>query len=223
MKDLLEDIKTFLIELVGLLGGILWGFKTNWEYEPSILVALSFLGIVTFIILKILPTSKLDPSVELEMIYTGGSRNSPGIIPHISPKNEDGNYVFEGNGKYLYEIEHNYDLVIRNNSIYNAYNLRIYVPKNFLFKFVNDLSPLEPLTIDKPRIIKMKYRIVDGMSFQESEIQLANTLAEKLKESKIIAEFKNENRKTLYSFFTPLNSNQKLNKKPKQLNEYRVM
>lgn len=51
MKNFLENTKTFVGEIIGLIGGIYWGIKTNWDYEPLILVSISLLGILIFLLM----------------------------------------------------------------------------------------------------------------------------------------------------------------------------
>ena len=223
MKNFLEDIKTFIAESIGVIGGIIWGMNTNWDYEPIILLAISTLGMLMFIILKIIPRDEEFPIVELELINNHSIRAAPKMIPDKSPKNEEGYYLQEEDGIYFYEIEHNYDLVIRNNSIQNAYNVKIYVPKAYFLKFLNETNSLEPLTINNPKTIKMKYNIAKGMTRKESEILLSDKLTEELKKTAMIVEYQNEKRKTYYSKFIPLNQNERLKKAPLNLNEYRII
>lgn len=223
MKNFLEDIKTFVAESIGVIGGIIWGINTNWDYEPIILLAISTLGILMFFILKILPHDEEYPIVELELVSNHSIRAAPKMIPDKSPRNEEGYYLQEEDGIYYYEIEHNYDLVIRNNSIQNAYNVKIYVPKAYFLKFLNETNSLEPLTINNPKTIKMKYNIAKGMTRNDAEILLSNKLTEELKKSEMIVEYQNEKRKTYYSKFIPLNKNERLKKAPINLNEYRVI
>lgn len=223
VKNFLEDIKTFIAESIGVIGGIIWGINTNWDYEPIILLAISTLGIIMFIILKILPSDEEFPIVELELINNHSIRNAPKMIADKSPRNEEGNYLQEEDGIYFFEIEHNYDLVIRNNSIQNAYNVKIYVPKAYFLKFLNETNSLEPLTINNPKTIKMKYNIAKGMTWKETEILLSDKLTEELKNIAMIIEYQNEKRKTYYSKFIPLNQNERLKKAPLNLKEYRII
>ncbi len=144
MKKFLEDIKTFLAEIVGLIGGIIWAKNTNWDYEPVILISISLLGIIIFVIIKLLPSDEEKPIVELELISNTSFRKAREIIPNVSPRNEDGHYIQETDGIYYYEIDHNFDLIVRNNSINNAYNIKIFAPKVGFLKFQNETNSLEP-------------------------------------------------------------------------------
>lgn len=223
MKEILEDIKIFIAETIGIVGGIIWGIKSNWESEPVILLLISSIGMLIFFILKIIPKDESLPIVELELIYKNSFRAYPKMIPDKSPRNEEGYYVQEPDGIYFYEIEHIYDLIIRNNSIQNAYNIKIFVPKVCYLKFKNETNSLEPLTINNPKNIKLKYIIEKGMTQKEAEILLNNNLTDELKKSEIIVEYQNEKRKSYYSKFIPLNQNELIKKTPKNLNEYRII
>ena len=52
MKSLVKNTITFLVALTGLIGGILWAIKTNWEGEPTILIIVSLIEIIGYFILK---------------------------------------------------------------------------------------------------------------------------------------------------------------------------
>jgi hypothetical protein len=222
MKKILEDIKTFLAEIVGLIGGLIWAKNTNWDYEPIILISLSLLGIIIFVLIKSIPSNEERPIVEMELISNTSFRKAREIIPNVSPRNENGNYIQETNGLYYYEIEHKFDLIIRNNSIQNAYNIKIFVPKVAFLMFINETNSLEPLTIHNPRTIKMVYRIGKGMTHAEADELLDNKLTEDLKNAHMIIEYQNEQRKTYYSKFTPLSTNVRLGKNP-NLDGYKVI
>lgn len=222
MNKIFEDIKTFIIEIIGFIIGLLWAKSSNWDYEPIILVAISFVGIIAFIALKLIPSIEERPMVELEMKHIKNFRSPQKMIPDISPRNSEGYYIQDPAGIYFYEIEHFFNLILRNNSIQNAYNIRIYVQKVDFLKFKNETIVLEPLTINNPKIIEMHYTIAKGMTFQEAEKSLNITLSEELKSVSIIIEFQNEQRKTYYSKFTPLSNNERLEAKP-DLKNYRLI
>lgn len=222
MKRILEDIKTFIVEIIGLIGGLFWAKNSNWEYEPIILIAISLVGIILFVIMKLIPSNEERPIVELEMDYEKSFRSPQKMIPGKSPINAEGYYLQEPDGIYFYEIEHFFKLIVRNNSIQNAYNIKIYVPKVGFLKFRNETNALEPLIINNSKVIQMHYTIAKGMTFSEAEKTLNNKLSEELKSTIIIVEYQNEQRKTYYSTFTPLNNNERLKGKP-DLKNYRLI
>ena len=51
MKQIIHNIITLIIAFVGFFGGLLWGIKSNWDYEPIILLIISFLEIIAFFVL----------------------------------------------------------------------------------------------------------------------------------------------------------------------------
>jgi len=55
MRKIIENYITLSIALVGFIGGGFWSFKSDWDWEPLILLVCSFLEIVGFILLKSLP------------------------------------------------------------------------------------------------------------------------------------------------------------------------
>lgn len=46
MREILEDAKTIIVELIGIIGGFLWAKHTEWDYEPLILLVASSIGLV---------------------------------------------------------------------------------------------------------------------------------------------------------------------------------
>ena len=214
MKKYLEDIKTFMVEIIGLIGGLIWAKNANWDYEPIILISFSVVGIIIFVTIKFLPSEEGKPIVELELVSDSSIRKAREIIPNISPRNEDGYYIQDDNGIYYYEIDHKFNLIVRNNSIYNAYNIKIFAPKVDFLRFYNYTNSLEPLTINNARVLKMVYHISGGMTHSAAEQVLNNSLTDDLRNAFIIVEYQNEKRKTYYSKFIALNSNGSLTKKP---------
>lgn len=60
MKNFLEDIKTFVGEVIGLIGGLFWGYKADWDYEPVILILISSIGILIFVIMKFVSSHNFE-------------------------------------------------------------------------------------------------------------------------------------------------------------------
>jgi hypothetical protein len=51
MKQILENAKTIIAELIGIIGGLIWAYKTNWDYEPLILLIASLTGFIISVII----------------------------------------------------------------------------------------------------------------------------------------------------------------------------
>jgi hypothetical protein len=54
MKKIINSIISFLIAIVGFIGGGIWAYQTNWQIEPLILFITSFLEMIGFLFLKVL-------------------------------------------------------------------------------------------------------------------------------------------------------------------------
>ena len=67
MKNIIRNTVTFLIAIVGLIGGGIWAYKSSWETEPIILFIISFIEIVGFLFIKI---TNDDDSIETEIQET---------------------------------------------------------------------------------------------------------------------------------------------------------
>ncbi|MGK4568576.1 hypothetical protein [Flavobacterium sp. 3HN19-14] len=223
MKRILEDTNTLLASIVGTIGGLIWAIKTSWDYEPVILLSVSVIGLLSFLGIKIF-VENVRPIVEVELNQTGSNDSPMMMAPGISPQNNEGYYLSEEDGIYHYEFEHQYDLVIRNNSINNAYNVNIYVEDKYFLKFQNYTSSLEPLMINKPKVIKVKYEFGENMTQQQSLDELSVKFNDQLKKTNFIIEYQDENRKTYFTQFNAPKTNQILKKNPKfDKSKYRLI
>lgn len=62
MKNIINSIVTFLIAIVGLIGGCIWIHKSSWDMEPIILTIVSLIEILGFLISKISDKCKNNPN-----------------------------------------------------------------------------------------------------------------------------------------------------------------
>lgn len=62
MRKFIENIKTFIIAIAGLTGGIYWYIKSGYDTEPLILVGLSGIEIVFFIIMRLFGRDSVNDS-----------------------------------------------------------------------------------------------------------------------------------------------------------------
>ena len=59
---------TFLIALVGLIGGGIWAYSSNWEMEPIILMAISTIEIIGFFVLRFFVDSESETKYQQNII-----------------------------------------------------------------------------------------------------------------------------------------------------------
>lgn len=223
MKRIFEETYTLLVSIIGIIGGLIWAINDNWSFEPVILLSVSTIGLLCFLAIKVFGES-VRPIVEVELQQTRSNRGPLMLAPGLSPQNSEGQYLHEENGLYHYEFEHTYDFVIRNNSINNAYDVNMYVENKYFLKFQNETSSLEPLTIDKPKIIKVKYNFGRNLTAKESLDELSVKFNNDLKNTVFIIEYHDENRKKYYTKFNPPKTNTILKKEPKfDKSKYRLI
>lgn len=60
MRGIVNNIKTLIVAIVGLIGGFIWAYNTNFDYEPVILISISILEIIGFFLTKIFSSKELD-------------------------------------------------------------------------------------------------------------------------------------------------------------------
>jgi len=49
LKKVVEHVATAIIAMIGVIGGTIWAVKTEWDLEPTILVAVSTIQLIAFI------------------------------------------------------------------------------------------------------------------------------------------------------------------------------
>lgn len=77
MRNIFENIKTLFVELIGLIGGVIWAKHSNWDYEPLILIAISFIGLVIFFLLRFLPSHEAEEGGNsFKMTQKGGKSST---------------------------------------------------------------------------------------------------------------------------------------------------
>lgn len=224
LRNILIDTKAIATEIVGLLGGILWGMNEKWEYEAIILIVVSALALLISLFLKWLPDETDRPLVELEFSFIGASVSPPGLIENISPKSEDGGgYIIEKGGIYLFTIRVDYYLILRNNSKNNALGLKLHkVKDSYKLNFIERYNSLDALIIDKPKTLRLNCTIRRPMTHDEADLIANNGFPDELRSLEIIAEYKNEAQKMFYTKFKLPVVNETLKKKP-ELSKFEVI
>ncbi len=124
-------------------------------------------------------------------------------------------YTMIVGGIYVFTIKRNYQLVIRNNSVNNAYKIVLYKKEeNYLLEFENKVNSMVPLTINQPISIQLKYEISRPMTHHEAEELMNLPLPEEPENFTLIVAYQSESRNQFYSKFIPLKSNEQLKNKP---------
>lgn len=213
MRKHLESTSAILIELVGLIIGFFWGLKSNWDYEPLIIFIGSGLGCLTFLGLKYFPDTSDKPFIDGQLISKRKVRMPPEMIKDVSPKGFDSEvgeyYEFKEGGIYLFKIIKNYELVLRNNSINNAYNIVVYKNKvSYPLSFKNTLNPLIALTINNPQKIELEYIKVSPMTHEEARKVMEDDVPEDMKNLNFLIVYQSEKRKTFFTKFIPMHKNE---------------
>lgn len=86
MKSVINNIFTFLIAAVGLIGGCFWAYSSNWEMEPTILVIISALEIVGFLIVRLF----VIPEAETDTKYQQNIANKKKVVKQINIQENKG-------------------------------------------------------------------------------------------------------------------------------------
>lgn len=103
MKKFIKSTISVLVAAVGFVGGIIWGFKSNWsEMEPIIIVLVTFLEIIGF---TLLAGEKPDePIGVLPISNANSSSNINNLTVNITPEKDITNQDFEDRQKPLTRI-----------------------------------------------------------------------------------------------------------------------
>jgi hypothetical protein len=57
IRKIVENVFTAIVAIIGVIGGTMWAVKTGWDYEPTILVSVSAIELVSFIISRSIGSS----------------------------------------------------------------------------------------------------------------------------------------------------------------------
>ncbi len=179
MKKIINNIITVSIAIIGLIGGSIWGVKSNWDYEPLILLSVSFLEIIGFFIIK-------DESEEIQSQNSSSINNSNNVTVNIN------------NEKKLNKEELKVDNITKK----VASQIRIlFIDDNHTdFKMVsilkkagytNTKSIKDIIDLSDPKIVEADVIFVDingvGVSmFEDQGLGLASALKKKYSPKKII-------------------------------------
>jgi len=215
MINLFKNLKTFLVEAIGLVGGLFWAIHSKWDYEPVILVLVSSIGLTVFIILRFLLKNEDRPYIQLELRYIGCQKSNPRITTN-SLKNEGGYFITEEHGKYFFIIQWDYQLIIRNNSNFTAFEVHIKVNRNNVNKlnFINKHNYLDPILIDKPEILNLSFEIKREMLLHEAHKLYSKKYPTEIQNINFLIECVNESRdKKYYSIFKIPRENNSLSSK----------
>lgn len=216
MRNVFENTKTLVAEIITLIIGFFWAQATNWDYEPLLLIILSGIGIITFIILRILPDESDKPQIDLEFIRRGAIRSHPTAISNISPTIQDNSgtyFEIVNGGIYYFTVERKYDLIIRNNSKHNAYKVEIYTAKNnYPIEFRTKQSSLEPILITQPRIIEVVYKVGRPMTHVEANRLRDVKFPDDVLDLRILVKYTSESKRVYYTLFLPPNNNRYFDK-----------
>ncbi len=91
MRKLIENIKTFIVSVIGFLGGVYWIYKSNWDMEPIILTSISFVEIVTYLILKFVFSDSSQEAVLESKVYNQQIINKGKVKNQINIQKNKGN------------------------------------------------------------------------------------------------------------------------------------
>jgi hypothetical protein len=153
MKKIFSNTITLLAEVAALILGVIWFYNTR-EYEPLILIILSFGSLVTTWILR----TKELPNIEVNLVMDAKGQN-PVMPSSKTPKNEEGIPVLRvGNAIGRREIYWDYIVRIINNSTVTAFKPELYV-----IDWFKNSNFIGSLNIDTP--ISGEDRVELGLRF----------------------------------------------------------
>lgn len=194
---------------------ILW-FKKGGGIEAYIVSfsSIATLGEFFFHFIEKVADRKHKPMIEMEIRWANGLSESP-MLTQRSPQDDEGNFLIERGGLYWFVIHHDFDLIIRNNSVINAYNLKVFVDShNLELSFKSSHNPLDPLPSHGKIVLNFKYTIRKEMKHDEADKMMNEKYPEEIKNMVFLVSYQNEERSEFhYTKFSHLN-NQAMREKP---------
>ncbi|MFN3137726.1 MAG: response regulator [Allomuricauda sp.] len=86
MKKLIHSIVTLLIGIVGLIGGLIWGYYSQWDFEPIILASISLLEIILYFTV---PKDKPEVSKVNNKSKNSNKQNVQVTVNNFTSQSED--------------------------------------------------------------------------------------------------------------------------------------
>jgi len=188
---ILKNTIMIISEIVVLILATLW-YRSTCDYEPLIAIILSSVGLIGSLISRFVFRPKIElhhQKTESGRLTKGYTKNNPPIIR-----------VGLDNPEQFWELYWNYTLEIRNNSSQDAYTIEIEyknLPEN---AFINgEIGKIEPLLANDKREFKVKIvQNITGTHIHADEY-LKTSIAELMKNAKILIKYKHESRITFYT------------------------
>lgn len=180
MKSFVENIKTFLVAMTGLVGGIIWAINSNWDKEPTILIVISSLEIMGFIILKsIKEDNVLIPNYIQQPSNNINNSNTVNVI--IGKEKESSNADIEDKQKSLTRL-----LFIDDN--YTEFKIISILKKAGWVntKAIKDVTDLDDSKLLEADIIFVDINGVGTTLFEDQGLGLASAIKQKYPSKKII-------------------------------------
>lgn len=181
MKLIIENTITFFIALIGFIGGGFWAFKTNWDPEPIILMAISLVEIIGFIILKNVKENEA-PSANFLQQPSNNLNNSNTVNVIVNKENDSTKTTeVEEKQKALTRL-----LFIDDN--YLEYKIISILKKA---GWINTKAIKDITDLDDPKVVEADIIFVDingvGVTlFEDQGLGLASALKKKYSNKKII-------------------------------------
>ncbi len=89
MKSLITNIKTFIIALIGVVGGSIWAVNSNWEEEPIILTTVSLIEVIGYLVIKAVSSRESD-DLNTEVKNEQNITNNGKIKKQVNVQNNSG-------------------------------------------------------------------------------------------------------------------------------------
>jgi hypothetical protein len=91
MRSIVENIKIFIIAIIGLIGGGYWIYKSNWDMEPIILTSIALVEIVAYLILKFIKSDSVQENQPNSNVYNQRIINKGKVKKQINIQKNKGN------------------------------------------------------------------------------------------------------------------------------------
>jgi len=175
MKKVVKSIITFLIALVGLIGGGLWAYHSNWDYEPIIIFGVSMLEIFGFLIYR----NGIDDSNENEKSVNANTNN---LTVNINSPVTNGDKISND------EKQKALTRILFIDDKHTDFKIVSILKKS---GWVNTKSVKDVTDLDDSKVLEADIIFVDingvGLSmFQDQGLGLASALKKKYKNKKIV-------------------------------------
>lgn len=215
MKNIIHNIVTLLIGIVGFFGGLIWGYYSKWEFEPIILSVISFFEIIAYFTV---PKEKKENKKVADKSQNKNKQKVEVTVNNFASTNEKIPSKEKKNRNALIDSKKDKIgiLFIDDDKNFNV----VRILKDSKWKKTKNLPDIKSLDIDQVKTSEIIFVDINGvgkiLNLEFEGLDLALMLKQKYPEKKIIIYSANKNSNSFHKAWDVIDGRLEKNALPYQ-------